>query len=102
MSSSVRIFAREESGIVHVKIIIPHPNESGSRKDEQGNLVAAHFIKEGAVFLNGKPLFDIQLGPSVSRDPFLQFRFSGKKGDIVKVSFIDNKDEHFVADTVVQ
>ncbi len=102
MSSSVRIIAREESGIVSVKIIIPHPNESGSRKDEQGQLVAAHFIKEGAVSLNKNPLFDIQLGPSVSKDPFLQFKFTGKKGDFLQVSFLDNKGERFIAETVVQ
>ncbi|NTV06531.1 MAG: thiosulfate oxidation carrier complex protein SoxZ [Chlorobiaceae bacterium] len=102
MSSSVRIFAREESGTVQVKVIIPHPNESGTRKDEQGNLVPAHFIKEGAISLNSNPLFEIQLGPSVSKDPFFQFRFAGKKGDMLHVSFLDNKDVHYVAETVVQ
>jgi sulfur-oxidizing protein SoxZ len=102
MSSSVRIFAREESGTVQVKVIIPHPNESGARKDEQGNLVAAYFIREGTASLNSNPLFDIQLGPSVSKDPFLQFRFTGKKGDVLQVSFLDNKDVRYSAETVVQ
>jgi sulfur-oxidizing protein SoxZ len=102
MSSSVRIFALEENGSVHVKVIIQHPNESGSRKDEQGNLVAAHFIREGAISLNGNPLLDIQFGPSVSKDPFFQFRLTGKKGDLLHVSFLDNKDVTFVAEAVVQ
>ena len=101
MSSEVRVLAREESGIVLVKVIIPHPNESGSRKNEQGLIVAAYFIQEGTVLLNSKPLLDIQLGPSVSRDPFLQFRFFGKKGDRLTLSFRDNRGEQFMADTVV-
>ncbi len=102
MSSTIRIFAREESGAVHAKVIIPHPNESGARRDENGILIAAHFIKEGAVYLNGNPLMELQLGPSVSKDPFFQFRFFGKRGDLLHVSFIDNKEVTFVADAVVQ
>jgi len=96
------MLALEESGIVKVKIIIPHPNESGTRIDELGNTVAAHFIREGAVSLNNRPLVDLQLGPSVSKDPFLQFRFTGKKGDVLSVSFLDSTNEYFVAETIVQ
>jgi sulfur-oxidizing protein SoxZ len=101
MSESIRMVAREDDGIVSVKIVIPHPSESGSRKDEQGNLIPAHFVKTGAVSLNGKPMLDLQLGPSVSKDPFLQFRFAGRKGDLLKVFFIDSRNEQFAAETVV-
>ena len=102
MSSSIRILAREENGVVSAKVIIPHPNESGTRKDETGSLVAAHFVREGTVTVNGNSLLDIELGPSVSKDPFLQFRFSGKKGDLLKVSFLDNREGRFVAEALVQ
>jgi len=102
MSGIVRILAREESGIVQVKIIIPHPNESGTRKDEQGVLIPAHFVREGSVTVNGAALLDIELGPSVSADPFLQFRFPGKKGDVLNVFFLDSRNEPFAAEAVVQ
>jgi sulfur-oxidizing protein SoxZ len=102
MSSSIRILAREESGTVRAKVIIPHPNESGTRKDDLGNFVSAHFIKEGTVSVNGNLLLEIQLGPSVSKDPFLQFKFTGKSGDLLKVSFLDNKGEIFSGEAVVQ
>ncbi|MBM3162726.1 MAG: thiosulfate oxidation carrier complex protein SoxZ [Chlorobi bacterium] len=97
----MRIFAKEEGGIVSVKIVIPHPNESGTRKDESGKIVPAHFIREGSVQVNGKPLLDIQLGPSVSRDPFMQFRFSGKKGDRLTLRFIDTRNQEFAAEALV-
>ena len=102
MSSSIRLFAKEDSGIVLVKVIIPHPNESGSRKDDFGALIPAHFIKEGVVSLNGEPLLQLQLGPAVSKDPFLQFRFKGKRGDQLKLIFTDSRAEQFVAETVVK
>lgn len=91
----------EESGIVRLKIIIPHQNESGTRKDEQGVVIPAYFVREGSVTLNGAPLLDIELGPSVSKDPFLQFRFPGKKGDALKVAFLDNQNALFSAEAVV-
>jgi len=102
MISSIRVLAREESGIVQLKVIIPHQNESGTRKDDQGIIVPAYFVREGSITLNGEHLLDIELGPSVSKDPFLQFRFSGKKGDALKVAFLDSRNELFAAETVVQ
>ena len=101
MSDNIRMVAREESGMVTAKLVISHPNESGTRKDEQGNLVPANFVRTGTVTLNGSPLLDLQLGPSVSKDPFLQFRFAGKKGDSLKVSFTDSGNMVFAAESVV-
>jgi sulfur-oxidizing protein SoxZ len=101
MEGSIRIVAREENGVVAVKVVIPHPNESGKRKDEQGNLVPAYFVKEGKAVLNGQLILDMQLGPSISRDPFLQFRFSGRKGDRLAVEFVDSKLLRYAADVIV-
>ncbi|NTV97562.1 MAG: thiosulfate oxidation carrier complex protein SoxZ [Chlorobiaceae bacterium] len=101
MSDTIRMIAREDNGNVLVKLVISHPNESGARKDEQGRLVPAHFLKTGTVLLNGQALLDLQLGPSVSKDPFLQFRFEGRKGDVLNVSFIDSRNEQFAGETVV-
>ncbi|MGB0131459.1 thiosulfate oxidation carrier complex protein SoxZ [Chlorobium sp.] len=97
----MRILAKEDGGIVSLKVIIPHPNESGTRKDESGNVVPAYYIREGSVLLNGLPLIELQLGPSVSRDPFLQFRFAGKKGDRLNLRFIDSRKQEYAAEAAV-
>ncbi len=102
MSVQVRIVATEAAGVVTAKVIVPHPNESGRRKDELGNLVPAHFVTEAQGRLNGVALFEMQLGPSVSKNPFLQFRFKGKKGDKLNVVLLDNKQNSFEAETVVK
>ncbi|MBM3422186.1 MAG: thiosulfate oxidation carrier complex protein SoxZ [Chlorobi bacterium] len=97
----MRVLATESAGVVSVKVIIPHPNESGTRKDDSGNVVPAHFVKEGSVMLNGRPLLDLQLGPSVSKDPFIQFRFAGKKGDKLALRFIDSSNQEFSSEVSV-
>lgn len=101
MEGSIRIVAREDNGVVTAKVVIPHPNESGKRKDEKGAFVPAHFVREGKASVNGSVVLDIQMGPSVSRDPLLQFRFSGTKGDRLKVEFTDTKSQRYTAETVV-
>ncbi|MCF8216336.1 MAG: thiosulfate oxidation carrier complex protein SoxZ [Chlorobium sp.] len=97
----MRILATESGGIVSVKVIIPHPNESGSRKDESGSIVPANFVKEGMVMLNGKPLLELQLGPSVSKNPFFQFKFAGKKGDKLSLRFLDSSNQEYSAEAAV-
>ena len=40
----------------------------------------------------GKTVFTALWGPAVSKDPYLKFSFKGgKKGDDLKVSWVDNK-----------
>ena len=42
--------------------------------------------------LNGKPVLTAEWGPSVSKNPFLQFNVKGAKaGDKVAVTWLDNR-----------
>ncbi len=100
--SLLRIVAVEDQGVVSAKVIIPHPNESGMRRDEGGNIVPAHFVQEAEVKLNGDSLFEMQLGPSVSRNPFLQYRFKGKMGDKMSVTCKDNHGVVFTGEALVK
>jgi sulfur-oxidizing protein SoxZ len=40
---------------------------------------------------NGKDVFNGQFGPAVSKDPFLNFKYKGAKGDKITVTWNDNK-----------
>lgn len=101
VTNNMRIIAKEEGGIVTVKIAITHPSESGLRKGEDGKLVPAHFLTDASATLNGQKVFELELGPSLSKNPIMSFQFEGKKGDQLHIEFIDNKKEQFAADTTV-
>ena len=75
-----------------VKAIIFHPMETGLRKDKAtGKPIPAHFITEVNCEHNGKKVLTCLWGPGVSKNPFLSFRFGGaKKGDTLKISWVDN------------
>ncbi|CUI03245.1 thiosulfate oxidation carrier complex protein SoxZ [Massilia sp. P8910] len=90
MADPMRIRASATGELVEVKILMRHDMETGQRKDAAGKLVPAHFIKTLVAKVGEKVVFDANFGPSVSKDPFLSFKFKGAaKGDKVTVTWVD-------------
>jgi sulfur-oxidizing protein SoxZ len=86
----MRIRASLAGDIVEVKILMRHDMETGLRKDAAGVLVPALYIKNLVAKHKDKVVFDANFGPSVSKDPFLSFKFKGGAvGDKVAVTWID-------------
>ena len=103
MAEQIKIRAQVQGEIADIRILMQHPMETGQRKDEKGQVVAANFIQTFAVLHNGKPLIDGQLNTSVSKNPLFAFKARGiKTGDRLTVSWTDNlgdrrQDEIIVA-----
>jgi sulfur-oxidizing protein SoxZ len=90
-------------GRTTVRILMSHEMESGQRKEANGRLVPAWHIQTVTVKLNDRPVLSAHWGPSVSKNPFLQFNLRGAKpGDRLAVAWTDNRgtsrgDEAIVA-----
>jgi sulfur-oxidizing protein SoxZ len=94
MPDPMRIRATAQGDAVDVRVLMSHEMETGQRRDSAGNLVPAHFISNVTVTHAGKTVLTAEWGPAVSKNPYLQFRFSGaKKGDELSVTWLDNKGE---------
>jgi sulfur-oxidizing protein SoxZ len=94
MADPMRIRAQVAGSNATVRVLMSHEMESGQRKDAAGNVVPAWFIQEVSASLNGKPVLTAEWGPSVSKNPFLQFTIKGAKaGDKVAVAWKDNKGD---------
>jgi sulfur-oxidizing protein SoxZ len=90
MADPMRIRASANGDLVEVKILMRHDMETGQRKDAAGKTVPAHYIKTLVAKVKDKVVFDANFGPSVSKDPFLSFKFKGAaKGDKVTVTWVD-------------
>jgi sulfur-oxidizing protein SoxZ len=90
----MRIRATNTGSQTEVKILMRHDMESGFRKEADGKTVAAHFIQLLVVKWNDKIVLDALLGPAVSKDPFVSFKFNGgAKGDKINVTWNDNKGD---------
>ncbi len=95
MAEPMRIRAQMQGDVADVKVLMNHPMETGTRKDAKtGQLVPAHFIQEVTATVNGKTVLEAEIGPAVSRNPFLGFKVKGAKaGDTVAVNWVDNKGD---------
>jgi len=94
MADPMRIRAQVSGDKATVRVLMSHEMETGQRKDAAGKVIPAWYIQEVSAALNGKTVMTAQWGPSVSKNPFLQFNLKGAKaGDKVAVSWVDNKGD---------
>ena len=94
MADPMRIRAQAAGDKTTVRVLMSHEMETGQRKDAAGKVIPAWFIQEVTAAHNGKPVLTAQWGPSISKNPFLQFVVKGAKaGDKITVSWVDNKGE---------
>ncbi|HZX30490.1 MAG TPA: thiosulfate oxidation carrier complex protein SoxZ [Rhodocyclaceae bacterium] len=94
MAEPIKMRVLLQSEIADIRILMPHPMETGQRKDEAGHGVPAHFIQTFTVSLNGAMLAEGQLNTSISKNPLFGFKARGiRVGDRLAVQWIDSKGE---------
>jgi sulfur-oxidizing protein SoxZ len=94
MASTIRVRAIASGDITQVQSLISHPMDSGFVKDSKGQLIPPHHIEVVEFEHAGKVVFTCLWGPAVSKDPYVKFSFKGgKKGEKLKVSWVDNKGQ---------
>jgi sulfur-oxidizing protein SoxZ len=94
MADPMRIRAQVAGDKATVRVLMGHEMETGQRKDSSGKVIPAWYIQTVSAQLNGKTVMSAQWGPSVSKNPFLQFNIKGAKtGDKVSVTWVDNKGD---------
>jgi sulfur-oxidizing protein SoxZ len=92
VASTIRVRAVQNGDETEVQSLIQHPMDSGFVKDKSGKLIPPHYIEVLTFDCNGKRVFTAFWGPAVSKDPYLKFSFKGgKKGDELKIGWIDNE-----------
>jgi sulfur-oxidizing protein SoxZ len=101
-SRNMRMSAKLKDDVTEVKMVINHPMETGRKKDDFGQLIPAHFIRNLVVQLNGKPVFEAQFGTGIAKNPYLTFRIKGAKlGDKLETNWLDNLGETGVGEVIV-
>jgi sulfur-oxidizing protein SoxZ len=102
MGNPMRIRANASGDTVEVKVLMRHDMETGQRKDAEGKVVPAHFIQTLIAKCNDKVVLDAAMGTSVSKDPFLSFKFKGgAKGDKVSITWTDSKGDSRTDEAVI-
>ena len=101
-TNPMKIRAANNGGITEVKALISHDMETGQRKDAAGAAIPPWFITELTAKHNDKLVLSAEFGTSISKNPFLAFKFKGgAKGDKVSISWKDNKGETRTDEAVI-
>lgn len=59
--------------VITIKTLISHKMESGQRKGKDGNLIPRKIINHFKAEFAGQTVFEAQIEPGVSANPFLSF-----------------------------
>ena len=98
----MKVKAKMKDGRVEVKLLAKHPMETGLAKDPDGNTIPAHYIEDLSAEVDGETVFVANLGPAVSKDPYLKFFYAGNAGDVVRLHWRDNTGAEETAEATVK
>lgn len=102
MPHPMHIQAKTANDKTTVRVQFRHEMETGLRKDASGKAIPAWFIQEVTAELNGKTVLSADWGPSMSRNPSLQFILKGAKaGDKLAVTWRDNRGDSRTDETTL-
>ena len=94
MGEQIKIRTHQQGEITEIRILMPHPMETGQRKNDQGQTVPLLFIRTFTLMHNGKPLLEGQLNTSVSKNPLFTFKAKViNAGDKLSVAWVDSSGD---------
>lgn len=102
MAEAMKIRAQLSGEQAIVRVLMKHVMESGQRRDPQGRAIPAWHITEVSATLNGRLVMTTHWGPSVARNPFLQFTLRrARAGDRVAITWRDDHGDSRTDEAVV-
>jgi sulfur-oxidizing protein SoxZ len=87
----MKVKAKEKNGIVKVKVLAKHQNigpEEAEKKKKEANFITTVVAKVG-----DKVVYEMNGSGFMSKNPLFKFKFNGKKGDELEVTWTDLKGE---------
>ena len=103
-SKSIKMKAKASNGETTVKALLRHPMETGRRKDKKTKeAIPIHYIKEVTCSYQGEPVLTTEWGPTISKNPFISFKFTGgAPGEVIELTWTDNKGDSDSASATIK
>ncbi len=89
---ATKLRAKIDGDVVRVMALINHPMTSDlARPMSLREFRPSHFITDIVAEHNNNRVFTANWSGAISKNPYFEFRFKGaRKGDVVKLRWIDN------------
>jgi Sulphur oxidation protein SoxZ. len=81
--------------IIEIKTLIRHPMHSGRMKENKGQIIPRQKINSFSAKFKGKEVFQKDLEPSISTNPFMVFQYKVKERGTFDFEWIDENGEKY-------
>lgn len=96
----MKIKAKEKSGIVKAKVAITHDMLTYNQAKKKG--VEVNFITHITATVGTKVVYDASTSQFLSKNPLIKFQFTGKKDEMLKITYTDLKGAQFYAEKKIK
>ncbi|MCB8837201.1 thiosulfate oxidation carrier complex protein SoxZ [Aurantimonas sp. VKM B-3413] len=76
--------------VITIKTLISHEMESGQRKDKDGKVIPREIINKFTCEFNGTKVFECELEPAVSANPYFEFSAKVPESGTFKFIWVDD------------
>ncbi|QHQ36910.1 thiosulfate oxidation carrier complex protein SoxZ [Algicella marina] len=73
-----------------IKTMVTHPMESGQRRNAEGGLIPRSIINRFSCTFEGETVVDVEMHPSVSSNPFLEFEAVIPTSGVLQFTWFDD------------
>ena len=87
----------EVGELVEIKTLISHPMHSGRSVDSDGKIVPRKIINSFTAKFNGNTVFEVDMRPSVSSNPFIVFPFKIKEAGTFDLIWVEDGGQEYTA-----
>jgi len=103
MAAEVKIRGKLKGDVAEIKSLMPHPMETGTRREADGTLIPAHYIETVTCFRNDQQVMQAYWGPAVSKNPYFAFKVKNcNPGDTIRIVWTDNTGEQGSGELVLK
>ncbi|MEH6718722.1 MAG: thiosulfate oxidation carrier complex protein SoxZ [Aurantimonas endophytica] len=88
--------------IITIKSLISHEMESGQRKDADGNVIPRQIINKFTCEFNGVKVFECDLDPAVSANPYFEFTAKVPESGTFKFTWVDDNGETYTDEQKIE
>jgi len=99
----VKVPKSAEAGeVVTIKTLISHDMESGQRKDKEGKVIPRQIINKFTAEFNGAKVFETNLEPAVSANPYFEFTSKVPESGTFKFTWVDDNGETYTDEQKIE
>ncbi len=88
--------------VITIKTLISHNMESGQRKDSDGNAIPRQIINKFTCEFNGQTVFECDLDPAISANPFFEFNARVNESGTFKFTWVDDDGSVYSSENKIE